>query len=171
MNDMVELPPQADERPEELTLTRMHPSKYYTPEEAPEHAADRVPRLPVGPGVTKCVHARLLSAHGVLAIKPGSGEIRIPYFRRKDKGDFKRFMNTLVDEFDVDRFRFTNVFMSDDEADAAYDAVDEYFERLGIDPIKREGDVRLDEALNGFDHEVEDWGDEDADTLVGRWER
>lgn len=169
---MVGLPPYPDEKPDDLRLTRATDDEWFTPDDAPPTAEERLPRLPVGPGVTKVVHARHATAHAVVAIVPGSGEIRVPYLRRREKGDFKAIMNAMVDEFGIDRFRFTNVFMSDDEATRAYDLLDEYLaDFFGIEPMSREDDVRLDEALRGFEHEVEDWEGEPVDTLVGRWER
>lgn len=135
----------------------------------------RLAALPVHPNTSKCVHARMLSVHAVIAVVPGSEEIRIPYLRRQDAGDFALFMDALVTELGEHPVRFTNVFMSDDAAAEAYDRVDRYLDEVAPD-MNDVGDgddrQRLEDAVDGFDHEVEHWRgpDDPVDTLVGEWD-
>jgi len=177
---MVREPPLPNERPTELELIQAPESDWFPADEKPANPVESVGRLPVHPDTSKCVHARMLSVHAVVAVVPGSGEIRIPYLRRVEQGDFALFMDALVTELGDYPVRFTNVFMSDDAAAEAYDALDEYLERLSrYDPktvINQDDKARLETVLDGFNHELEVWeGDvsvdaDPVDTLVGTWD-
>lgn len=167
----------ADERPTDLKFTKAPPTDWFPLDNPPENPVQRAGALPVHPDTSKCVHARLLSVHAVIAVVPGSGEIRIPYLRRKEQGEFALFMDALVTEIGEDKpVRFTNVFMSDDEAAEAYDRLERYLDRVAPDmnDVDRGDKVRLEDALDGFEHELEVWGpdtrDDPVDTLVGQWD-
>lgn len=170
---MVREPPLANERPTELELIQAPDHDWFPLDRPPKNPMVRLQALPVHPRTSKCVHARLLSVHAVVSVVPGSGEIRIPYLRRKDKGDFALFMDALVTELGDHPVRFTNVFMSDDEAAKAYDELDRYLDEVapGMNDVNEVDDKkRLEDVLDGFTHEVEDWGRDTADTLVGTWD-
>jgi len=169
---MVREPPLANERPTELELKNAPDHDWFPMDNPPSDPMARVQALPVHPRTSKCVHARMLSVHAVIAVVPGSGEIRIPYIRRKDKGDFALFMDALVTELGGHPVRFTNVFMSDSEGTEAYDNLERYLDELNpaMNDVDRENKARLETVLDGFTHEVEDWGRDVADTLVGTWD-
>lgn len=170
---MVREPPLANERPTELELIQAPDHDWFPLNAPPADPAVRLQALPVHPRTSKCVHARMLSVHAVIAVVPGSGEIRIPYIRRKDSGDFALFMDALVTELGDHPVRFTNVFMDDTDAAEAYDNLERYLDEVAPD-MNDVGDMddrrRLEDVLDGFTHEVEDWGRDDADTLVGQWD-
>ena len=169
---MVREPPLANERPDELVMKHAPERDWFPLDNPPEDPMARLQGLPVHPRTSKCVHARLLSVHAVIAVVPDSGEIRIPYIRRKDKGDFALFMDAVVTELGDHPVRFTNVFMSDDAAAEAYDELDRYLDEVapGMNDVNEVDDKkRLEDVLDGFTHEVEDWGRDHADTLVGQW--
>lgn len=168
---MVREPPLADERPEELELEQAPDHEWFPLNAPPVDPAARLQALPVHPQTSKCVHARFLSVHAVIAVVPGSGEIRIPYIRRKEPGEFALFMDALVAELGDHPVRFTNVFMSDEDAAEAYDELERYLDEVtpGLNAAN-EDRRRLEDVLDGFTHETEDWVRDDADTLVGQWD-
>jgi hypothetical protein len=117
----------------------------------------------------------MLSVHAVVAVVPGSGEIRIPYLRRVEQGDFALFMDALVTELGDYPVRFTNVFMSDDAATEAYDNLERYLDEVapGMNDVDRGDKSRLEDVLDGFTHELEVWDGLDSDpvnTLIGTWD-
>lgn len=156
--------------PDDVRITVAPDADWWTPDDRPTTPIERVRALPVGPGVAVCLHAYHKTAHAVVAVRPGSGEIRIPYIRRKRKGDFKGLLDALVDQLDTDTVRFTNIFETDDEHEHAYHLANEFREEFGLPLLDIPDDmVRIEDALVGFDTEYERWGDDDVATLVGTW--
>lgn len=109
----------------------------------------------------KATRVRKETARAV--IEPYNDEVRIPYVRRDERGDFKALMDGLVDELNGHtKYRF--VAINDSEL---HDLV----------MLAAPDDARhIKEAVNGFTeetlHEYEnDAGEiEPVNTLVGHWE-
>jgi len=81
-------------------------------------------------------------------------------------------MDAVVTELGDHPVRFTNVFMDDDEATEAYNNLERYLDEVAPDmnDVDAENRRRLEDVLDGFTHELEDWGRDHADTLVGTWD-
>lgn len=116
-------------------------------------------RLPVNESIPGNVY-EVTQNTGRAIINPRPGEIRIPFVRREEKGDFRTLIDSMVREFECRKIRFVNL--------QNYDIL----MRLGFIPA----DSRpLEEVAVGFKREEESWVGENGEmkgpveTLVGYW--
>lgn len=144
---MGKLPPLPEERPDDIRFLTAPPESLagVTGFQLPRRSEDDA-----------AYHARFKSVHAVVV--PSEGEIRIPYIRRKRKGEFSEFMDRLVETLGCTRVRFVNILTDD---------------RPEVRAIRPDDGLMIKDAVRGFQRDDEEWDhygeDGPVPCLVGDW--